>query len=78
MSGRDRKREDDDGRDREFNDRTGEGSTSLLVRNVSYRVRSEEIKQAMEKHGDGKCKVCVSLCHEFNAPYFSSRCLHPN
>ncbi len=50
---RDDRRRDDrrDNGDRDLRDK-GEISKSLLVRNVSYKVRSDEIRHVMEKYGE--------------------------
>lgn len=45
---RDTRPERSEGRD----EREGSGSSSLLVRNLSYRIRAEEIRRMMERYGD--------------------------
>lgn len=54
--GRERTRSESRGRgggDRGSDDRAGNGSTvSLLVRNISFRVRAEELKDIFSRYGE--------------------------
>jgi FUS-interacting serine-arginine-rich protein 1 len=64
---RSRERRDDRGRDNgRFEDELTE-STSLLIRNVSYRVRSDEIRQIMAKYGEVR-DVYIPTDYSTNRP----------